>query len=98
MRLRSEYRAHAEPGAAPAQWRYDSEQSGRGRVIKRLLDEEQATEQIIESLYIRSLSRRPTVDETERLVALVDEAGDPQAGLQDVFWALLNSREFLFNH
>jgi hypothetical protein len=28
----------------------------------------------------------------------VNGAENPTAGLEDVFWAILNSREFLFNH
>jgi hypothetical protein len=47
---------------------------------------------------IRALSRRPTPAELERLTALVAGAENPQAGLEDVFWAVLNSREFVFNH
>jgi hypothetical protein len=29
---------------------------------------------------------------------IVQQAPNPEAGLQDVFWAVLNSREFIFNH
>ena len=37
--------------------------------------------------------------EQERLRAIVAAAGeDPRAAFEDIFWALLSSREFLFNH
>jgi hypothetical protein len=31
-------------------------------------------------------------------MAVVKESPNPEAGLTDVYWAVLNSREFLFNH
>lgn len=59
------------------------------------------TAERIESLYLAALSRRPRPDETDRLVRYVDSGGaakDPGKALGDVFWALLNSSEFLLNH
>ena len=51
--------------------------------------------EIVEELYLGTLSRYP--DPEERQVALA-AAGKGQKGLEDVFWALLNSKEFLYNH
>ncbi len=70
----------------------------RGGVIKGLLDEGKTAEQAIETLYIRCLTRKPTAEELQQLTTLVNEAPDVQVGLEDVMWAILNSREFLFNH
>ena len=69
-----------------------------GGLIAKWLAEGQTPPQVIERLYIRCLSRKPLPEETDRLMAVVTEAGNPQAGLEDVFWAILNSREFIFNH
>jgi len=55
----------------------------------------------IEELYIVTLSRKPKQKELDRLVKYVDEGGpakDPKKALQDVFWVLLNSGEFMLNH
>ena len=55
----------------------------------------------VEALYFAALSRQPTPDESGRLVAYVNKAAaasDKKKALSDVFWALLNSTEFLFNH
>jgi len=62
------------------------------------LEEGLSPQQIIEKIYIRALSRKPTTAEVERLSAVVKESASVQQGLEDVFWAVLNSREFLFNH
>ncbi len=70
----------------------------RGGVVKKLLDEGKTAEQAIETLYIRCLTRKPTAEELQQLTTLVNEAPDVQVGLEDVMWAILNSREFLFNH
>jgi hypothetical protein len=70
----------------------------RGGLIKKWTDEGKTPEQIIEAIYVRSLTRQPKADEMAKLLAVVEEAENPQAGLEDVFWAVLNSREFLFNH
>jgi hypothetical protein len=54
----------------------------------------------IEALYLAAFSRKPRTDELARLVRYVESGGaakDPKKALSDVFWALLNSSEFLFN-
>jgi hypothetical protein len=59
------------------------------------------TAERIETLFLATLSRKPRPDEAKRLASYVDEGGttgDPREALADVFWALLNSGEFLFNH
>ncbi|MGL4550146.1 MAG: DUF1549 domain-containing protein [Gemmataceae bacterium] len=61
----------------------------------------------VEALYLATLSRRPTGKEADRALAYVGKAADPSKGdaakrrgeaLADVFWVLLNSGEFYFNH
>ncbi|WP_254513777.1 DUF1549 and DUF1553 domain-containing protein [Anatilimnocola floriformis] len=69
-----------------------------GGLTRKMLAEKKTPEQIIESLYIRCLSRKPTPEESQRLLTTVSQSENPQAGLDDVFWAIMNSREFLFNH
>ena len=49
----------------------------------------------IETLYLATLSRRPSDKELARLVQFVDAEKDRTVALADVFWALLNSGEFM---
>jgi len=59
------------------------------------------TAERIETLYLAALGRKPTAEESRRLVRHVTEgaaSGDSNKVLADVFWALLNSSEFIFNH
>jgi hypothetical protein len=69
-----------------------------GGLIARRIAAKATDEQIIEELYIRCLSRRPTAEEAAGVIGEIESAGDRGAALEDVFWALLNSHEFLFNH
>jgi hypothetical protein len=52
----------------------------------------------IETLYLATLSRRPTADEMSRVVAYIGQSPSEKESLGDLFWALLNSAEFIFNH
>lgn len=59
------------------------------------------TAQRVETLFLTALARRPTPEETEKFSSYVDRGGatgDKKKALADVFWVLLNSPEFLFNH
>ena len=55
-------------------------------------------EQIIGQLYLATFSRRPSDAELSTCRELVGQSKDRQSGLQNILWALCNSREFLFNH
>jgi len=55
----------------------------------------------VEALFLAALSRKPRAEEAERLVKYVNDGGatkDKKKALADVFWALLNSPEFILNH
>ncbi len=69
-----------------------------GAVIQRLMDAGKTDAEIITDLYLRCLSRPPSDDELKELLVFVAESPDKAVALQDVFWALLNSQEFVFNH
>jgi hypothetical protein len=68
-----------------------------GLVTKRLV-EKKTPEEIIAEIYIRCFSRLPTPEETASLIAIVNEQENKKEALEDIFWSMLNSKEFLFNH
>jgi Protein of unknown function (DUF1553)/Protein of unknown function (DUF1549) len=67
-------------------------------VIATLRKANDTPEKMIEALYLRVLSRKPTAAESERMTRFVADAGDAAKGYGDVMWVLMNSNEFLFNH
>ena len=69
-----------------------------GGLVKKLLDEKRTPEEIIKDLYLRCLGRKPSQREMERYALRLGEAKDVRLFLEDVFWSLLNSKEFMFNH
>jgi hypothetical protein len=52
---------------------------------------------VVDGLFLATLSRQPTVGEREAVAASLAGA-DRKAAFTDLFWALLNSKEFVFNH
>jgi hypothetical protein len=74
------------------------ERLSTGGVVKEFLAADLEPGQIIEGLFIRALSRKPSKEELEGFLGFV--GGNEKNGeiYEDVFWGLLNSTEFLFNH
>ena len=70
----------------------------QGKLIERWLAAELSNQEIVEEIYLRCLARRPNELELTGLVREIDSQKKRKAALQDVFWAVLNSREFVFNH
>ena len=71
--------------------------AGDGRLSKLVKDKRPPAE-AIDELYLAALSRLPTGAEKNKTLAYVDGLANKQQGLEDVLWALLNSKEFMFNH
>jgi hypothetical protein len=69
-----------------------------GNLIGRRLAEKKTPADIIDELYVRCLSRKPLPAEKAKLEALMTAEPDKSKALSDIFWAILNSREFMFNH
>ncbi len=70
-----------------------------GGVVAKLLQAKKTPEEILDTLYVRCLARKPNEGEKARLLEFLKEPGrTPQEVLNDVFWAVLNSKEFIFNH
>ncbi len=66
-------------------------------VLKKIIDSQSTPEGVIEAIFIRVLSRRPTTAEMKMIRELVIEE-NPSTVYEDIFAGLINSSEFLFNH
>jgi hypothetical protein len=66
----------------------------KGRLAKLLLDKKPEPE-VIEELFLATLSRPPAEAELAAVRKALAEAGEE--GYRDLFWALVNSKEFSFN-
>jgi hypothetical protein len=75
-----------------------SSQISTGKVVPKLLAATQPPEAIIENLYIRALSRKPDARELKELLELIGSNTRDKKLYEDVFWGLINSTEFIFNH
>ena len=69
-----------------------------GGLVKKLLKDGKSPADIIEELYLRALGRLPTATETTKLQAFFTEGKKHDVVLNDLFWSLLNAKEFVFNH
>lgn len=69
-------------------------------VIGSWLTENWEPERIVEEAYWRTISRAPATDERERFIKELEAAPiqERRQVVEDLLWALLSSREFLFNH
>ena len=77
----------------------DKLESADGGVAK-LLASNQSNAEILDVVYLSALSRYPAEAERQRLQLLLAEApeSEKRAVIEDLFWSVLTSREFLFQH
>jgi hypothetical protein len=69
-----------------------------GGLVKKWLKDGKQPKEVIEELYLRTLGRLPTATETEKLQSFFVEGKASDVVLNDLFWSLLNAKEFVFNH
>ena len=86
-------------GPALAEWRNGQRQDPPGRVDREALREQEAAGRA-DHRAVRPLFRSQAgpARSSPSSSPLITAAKDQPQALEDVFWALLNSREFLFNH
>jgi hypothetical protein len=53
---------------------------------------------LIEEMFLATLSRPPTATEAATVTASLSKADNREEFYRDLFWALLNTKEFAFNH
>ena len=62
--------------------------------IDRLLSDGLTLTQVIEDLYLTALSRFPTASEISSIQQYIASGSDRRLALEDLSWALMNSKEF----
>ncbi|MFM7249053.1 MAG: DUF1549 domain-containing protein [Planctomycetaceae bacterium] len=73
--------------------------TGKGGFLDRIASSGLSNPQKIDALYGAALARKPTKKEVGLAnQLLVARKGDAVGALQDVWWAVLNSNEFIINH
>ena len=53
---------------------------------------------MLDDLFLAAYSRLPRPEERERMLSIVLATEQPQAAWEDIYWSVLNSKEFLFQH
>jgi uncharacterized protein DUF1553/uncharacterized protein DUF1549/Big-like domain-containing protein len=74
--------------------------AAKGNRLDGLLAAGASGDRIIEEAFLAALSRLPGEREKAELTKLMAEAGEAgkRAAAEDLFWSVLSSKEFLFNH
>ena len=93
-----------EPSIAQALHLMNSEEitakiRARHGTARRLASSKMPAREIVDELYLCTLSRFPSEAERTLMLRVFTDAGDDrQAAVEDVLWALLNTRSFVYNH
>ena len=65
--------------------------------LAKTLKAEKDDDKVTAELFVRTLAREPTAAERAKVRELLADAPRDEL-FRDLFWALLNSKDFLFNH
>jgi hypothetical protein len=66
--------------------------------LQTLLKSKKSDDEILEELFLATLSRRPTAADRKSFADYHQEVSDRRTVFTDTFWALINTREFILNH
>lgn len=69
-----------------------------GNRVGRLMTAGKSDKEILEDLYYNTLSRPPSAEDEKIALAHIAKVKDRRRGFEDLHWALINAKEFLFRH
>ncbi|MBP9226233.1 MAG: DUF1553 domain-containing protein [Verrucomicrobiales bacterium] len=69
-------------------------------IVEQLVSSSKTNQEVVEEACLATLSRLPTEQERAGFLSLLAGAGEAERrmAVEDLFWALMTSREFLFQH
>ena len=70
--------------------------AAKGGRIARLIEAKKSHEEIVSELYLAALCRLPSAAELAASQEILNETKIPAEAYQDILWALLNTKQFLF--
>ncbi|MBI3865806.1 MAG: DUF1549 domain-containing protein [Planctomycetia bacterium] len=68
----------------------------RDNRLGKWLESNQPAEEIMDELFWTALSRPPTAEERRSVLAHVESQSNRREAFEDILWALMNTKEFLF--
>lgn len=72
--------------------------SGNGRAATLAGDKSRDHQSKLRDLYLLTFAREPSPEEASVALAYVEKNEDSRRAYEDIIWALINTKEFLFNH
>jgi hypothetical protein len=69
----------------------------KGSRLEKLLSANKSDKEIVEELFLATISRYPTAEEEQKSLHLLASGASRQEAAEDLMWALLNRLEFVFN-
>ena len=74
--------------------------AAKGNRLEAMLSANWSNDQLIDEAYQSALCRLPSDAERARLAAALADvpAAERRSAVEDLYWSVLSSKEFLFNH
>ena len=77
---------------------YTTKIAAQGGRVDQLLAARASNKEIVEELYLATLSRYPMAEEAIRIKGLIEGYPSRRKGVENLVWGLLASRQFAYNH